>query len=1216
MSKTMLGTYPFNASAKTVDLSSIPDYTFQQLRLIYNLTVRLPIYVNTSSTFTGSMDGGSLVFDASNAGMQNTDELEIIYDDQSAQPVSVTNPPADYPSTETVAAIAETNTAIANLQTVLSEFSANLAEVTKNVAVTLNGRATTGTGAVVSTDGSTVTWPLTGALLNAVQMSNTLITPDQGPVFIAVSWPAGTEPEYGEFQSVLAGFVAAYYDPDQVVSNGLSGGALPLATAQGTVAISLPHSVEFNNGSGSTYAADYDFGPEWVVFIGYNPVNGQVFIRSVKGSHITNAGPFNTGLTGLPVQAFIGVSMSSSTPANAGLQLLSNAGLAAIAASWGDYYYAWPGYTNVADPDFQLLTYDYETHDALESIETALTTAVSKLSTIATNLPAKGSANSAASMPVTIATDDAQWGTDGTGITQPTGGSGARGWWSGIYSQALAIVASLGGDGAGESPANGTGVRGWLRSIYDRLTAGIGLNAGTNIIGKVGIDQTTPGTTNGVVVNNSALPAGAATDTSVQAITTSLGTKADSAASTDTGTFSLIALTKRLLTKIPVLGAAATASSMPTTVATDDAQWGTDGTGITQPAGGSGARGWWSGIYSQALAIVASLGGDGAGESPANGTGVRGWLRSIYDRLTAGIGLNAGTNIIGKVGIDQTTPGTTNGVVVNNSALPAGAATDTSVQAITTSLGTKADSAASTDTGTFSLIALTKRLLTKIPVLGAAATASSMPTTVATDDAQWGTDGTGITQPAGGTGIRGWLSGIFNLQNSTVSGGRVQTRALTAATDTVTIVASDTTPSTQTITAADAATTSATGQGSQIIYTGTPTANSVAQFTLAGQQTVGLQLTGVVAGNLYQVEVSIDGTNWYLRTLTLSAITWANISANCLGSVNVAGMKYLRVRCTTYVSGTATVALTESLNESNITVSAPADIVYPTASITATGFYLFPVPQGYQSAQFSIYGTFSATMTFVGTVDSAGVTAFSAGAILTNAVSSTGGTSSTTGAGNFELAIPVGSKYVGVLVTAYASGTVSLSVSLSTRAARVYSTGSSVSVTSATGGILGLTGTASDGMSISTSALNVAQQMSYNGSNYDRLRNNTSGTITASGAITSSAGSTAQTNYNAKGVIVTLNITAYSGTSPTITLQLQTQDAAGNWVNIPGAATATISAANGSYVLVLYPGIAAYSTSPGWAVSGALPRNWRVYSTIGGSGSPSITCSLGYNYIL
>jgi hypothetical protein len=37
------------------------------------------------------------------------------------------------------------------------------------------------------------------------------------------------------------------------------------------------------------------------------------------------------------------------------------------------------------------------------------------------------------------------------------------------------------------------------------------LSAGSAIIGKVGIDQTTPGTTNGVVVNSSALPTGAAT---------------------------------------------------------------------------------------------------------------------------------------------------------------------------------------------------------------------------------------------------------------------------------------------------------------------------------------------------------------------------------------------------------------------------------------------------------------------------------------------------------------------------------------------------------------------------------------------------------------------------------------------------------------------------------------------------------------------------------
>lgn len=43
------------------------------------------------------------------------------------------------------------------------------------------------------------------------------------------------------------------------------------------------------------------------------------------------------------------------------------------------------------------------------------------------------------------------------------------------------------------------------------LATNVALPVGANIIGKVGIDQTTPGTTNGVVVNSSALPSGAAT---------------------------------------------------------------------------------------------------------------------------------------------------------------------------------------------------------------------------------------------------------------------------------------------------------------------------------------------------------------------------------------------------------------------------------------------------------------------------------------------------------------------------------------------------------------------------------------------------------------------------------------------------------------------------------------------------------------------------------
>ncbi len=67
----------------------------------------------------------------------------------------------------------------------------------------------------------------------------------------------------------------------------------------------------------------------------------------------------------------------------------------------------------------------------------------------------------------------AQDGTDGTGITQPTGGVGIRGWLSGAYSVLQSILAAAQGS----------------------------IPAGSSLIGKVGIDQTTPGLTNLVAVS-------------------------------------------------------------------------------------------------------------------------------------------------------------------------------------------------------------------------------------------------------------------------------------------------------------------------------------------------------------------------------------------------------------------------------------------------------------------------------------------------------------------------------------------------------------------------------------------------------------------------------------------------------------------------------------------------------------------------------------------
>lgn len=75
-----------------------------------------------------------------------------------------------------------------------------------------------------------------------------------------------------------------------------------------------------------------------------------------------------------------------------------------------------------------------------------------------------------------------------------------------------------------------------LAAILTKLGAVV-LSAGSAIIGKVGIDQTTPGTTNGVVVNSSVLPTGAALDTSVQQVKTALGSPFQAGGSISNTTF-------------------------------------------------------------------------------------------------------------------------------------------------------------------------------------------------------------------------------------------------------------------------------------------------------------------------------------------------------------------------------------------------------------------------------------------------------------------------------------------------------------------------------------------------------------------------------------------------------------------------------------------------------------------------------------------------------
>ena len=101
-----------------------------------------------------------------------------------------------------------------------------------------------------------------------------------------------------------------------------------------------------------------------------------------------------------------------------------------------------------------------------------------------------------------------------------------------------------------------------------------------------------------------------------------------------------------------------------------------------------------------------------------------------------------------------------------------------------------------------------------------------------------------------------------------------------------------------------------------------------------------------------------------------------------------------------------------------------------------------------------------------------------------------------------------------------------------------------------------------------------------------------------------------QTNTNARGIKLVIDVTALTGTVPTLTVTLQGKDAAsGKYYTIlastPLAAVATTT-------LEIYPGIL---NAANLAQGVALPRVWRVIAAIGGT-TPAVTATVGASLIV
>jgi len=147
----------------------------------------------------------------------------------------------------------------------------------------------------------------------------------------------------------------------------------------------------------------------------------------------------------------------------------------------------------------------------------------------------------------------------------------------------------------------------------------------------------------------------------------------------------------------------------------------------------------------------------------------------------------AGNSVFGHVLLTGTTPAPVapgNALLVSDAAAEANLATVaaqtaglatsanqtslvTQTTAAATALGTPAD-VAWTGTGNAGAVALLKGLYAKISttlIISGSVAVSALPGSPAQD----GTDATGVTLPAGATGIRGWLSGIYNRLAGTLT---------------------------------------------------------------------------------------------------------------------------------------------------------------------------------------------------------------------------------------------------------------------------------------------------------------------------------------------------------------------------------------------------------------------------------------------------------------
>lgn len=148
----------------------------------------------------------------------------------------------------------------------------------------------------------------------------------------------------------------------------------------------------------------------------------------------------------------------------------------------------------------------------------------------------------------------------------------------------------------------------------------------------------------------------------------------------------------------------------------------------------------------------------------------------------------------------------------------------------------------------------------------------------------------------------------------------------------------------------------------------------------------------------------------------------------------------------------------------------------------------------------------------------------------------------------------------------------------------------------------------------------------YNGTTWDREHGNWRTTTGDTGAKVATFNGATQTNFDAVGAWILIQLGTVSGTTPTLSVQLQVSfDAGTNWLAL-GPVLANLTASSQTGAIYVYPanvsqavGATPANMTIGATVSNflnlSLPRTWRLQYTIGGTTPSFAITAVHVNYL-